>query len=54
MGDKGEGGLNNLKKGVRSFMDGPKLVLIYAQIREISFSEISFYEISFYEIIVNR
>ena len=49
MGDKGEGGLNNLKKGVRSFMDGPKLVLIYAQIREISFSEISFYEI-----IVNR
>ena len=42
MGDKGERerGLNNLKKGVKSFMDGPKLVLIYAQIRAISFYEI--------------
>ena len=29
MGDKGEGGVKNLKKWVTSFMDGPLLIMAY-------------------------
>ena len=34
MGDKGEGGVQNLKKGVTSFMDDPKINLKNVSVRE--------------------